>query len=422
MVNDTFVKWFRDSAPYINAHQGKTMVMALEGPIMQDENFPILIHDIALVSSLGVRVVLVFDVITRVRSQLGREFPRSGLEVIDEEFLEKIKEMTGKARVELEALLSKGLVSAQGQANIKVSSGNFIMAKPFGIHEGVDYLQLGEVRNINVSAINNQLNYGSLVIMSPIGYSLSGETFAIPLDKFSRALSSQLAAEKLVYFYDSTGLETPVSDAFNMLEAQKYSKQFPLLGTAVACCQAGVKRVHLIDFSIINGGLLQELFTRDGGGIMVYSGPYEDIREANIEDITGIIDLIAPLEEEGILVKRSREHLEMEIENFTVMERDGKIIGCAALFPHQEEQMAELACLAVHHDYISTGRGQALLEHSEKLSKQIGLDRLFVLTTRTLHWFLERGFSQSSIDNLPIAKQQLYNYSRKSQVLVKTIS
>ncbi|MBV1869270.1 MAG: amino-acid N-acetyltransferase, partial [Gammaproteobacteria bacterium] len=186
-------------------------------------------------------------------------------------------------------------------------------------------------------------------------------------------------------------------------------------------CEQGLQRSHLISHQE-DGALIKELFTLDGSGTLVVKGSYERLRQANIDDVGGILDLIAPLEDEGILVRRSREHLETEISQFIVLERDEMIIGCAALYPFTEGSGGELACLATHPEYRDGARGDLLLKEVETLAGSMGLTSLFVLTTRTAHWFLEKGFIPAELDALPNGRKTLYNYQRKSKVFKKALT
>ena len=149
---------------------------------------------------------------------------------------------------------------------------------------------------------------------------------------------------------------------------------------------------------------------------------YEHLRPANINDIGGIIALIRPLEEKGVLVRRSRKALEREISCFTVAVRDGMIIGCASLLPFADSTSAELACVVVHPDYRNGNRGDILLEQIEQKAVQQGITHLYVLTTRTAHWFIERGFTPAPLSALPEEKRALYNKDRKSKVFVKPVA
>jgi amino-acid N-acetyltransferase len=192
------------------------------------------------------------------------------------------------------------------------------------------------------------------------------------------------------------------------------------LRSAAESCRRGVKRIHLLSRRM-NGALLKELFTRDGVGTMLSAGHIEEIRVARIEDVGGVLELLSPLEEQGILVRRSRELLETEIDRFSVVELDGMVIGCAALYGYPKELVAELACVAIDPDYRKAGRGDLLLQHMEQRARVAGMASVFVLTTQTAHWFRERGFTLLPVDSLPVARRNLYNYQRNSKVFVKAL-
>ncbi len=432
----TFVRWFRNSSPYINAFRGRTFVVAFGGEMLAEEQFAGLVHDLALLNSLGVRLVLVHGARPQIESRLQQRDIElqylNGLRVTDADALACVIEATGVVRVEIEALLSMGLAnSPMAGAHIRVTSGNFVTAQPLGIREGVDYLHTGEVRNIDTPALNALLDHNALVLLSPLGYSPTGEVFNLSAEDVATAAAIQLQADKLIYLIDGDGLQQPDGSLLRQLtlnEAQDYLQGQPELPESIGrslfstiyACSNGVPRGHLINRHE-DGSLLQELFTRDGVGTLISRGSYEDIRQATIDDIGGILELITPLENDGVLVRREREHLEMEIDHFTVLERDGTVIACAALHPFNGEDCAELACVAVHPDYRKQGRGDELLEYLEQQAGKQGLKRLFVLTTRTAHWFQERGFKAARLGDLPMARQQMYNYQRRSKVFIKAL-
>jgi len=432
----TFVRWFRGSAPYINAFRGRTFVVGFGGEVIAEKQFANLVHDIALLNSLGVRLVLVHGARPQIEQRLterGVEMQYvNGLRVTDAAALACVKEAAGSVRVEIEALLSMGLAnSPMAGADIRVASGNFVTAKPLGVRDGVDYLHTGEVRRIDAEAIHRQLDNGMLVLLSPIGYSPTGEVFNLSVEDVATAAAIQLKADKLITLIDGAGLQANDQSLLRQLglkEAESYLAQHDKLSEqltkslrgAIFACRNGVRRAHLINRHS-DGSLLLELFTRDGVGTLISSDIFEDIRQATIDDVGGILELIAPMEQDGILVRRERERLEMEIEHFTVIERDGTVIACSALYPFAEDACGELACLAVHQEYRKQGRGDDLLEYIERMAQGMGIKRLFVLTTRTAHWFQERGFGEGSIDDLPVAKQQMYNYQRRSKVFIKTL-
>lgn len=436
MDADAFVQWFRQASPYINAHRGKTFVVLFGGEAVEADSFSSLIHDLALLDSLGVRLVLVHGARAQIEARLqeaGRE-PRyvGGLRLTDTEDLGYVKQAIGRLRIRIEARLSMGLAnSPMHGARLRVVSGNLITARPLGVREGVDYGFTGEVRRIDDRAIRLWLDQDAIVLLSPLGYSPTGEIFNLSAEDVATATAMALRADKLLVLSEGPDLhdtqgrllrQLSLSDARHLLAEQPDLPEEAArhVRLALRAGQAGVRRVHRISRQI-NGALLLELFTRDGVGTLITSDIYEGLRPATIDDIGGMLILIQPLEDDGTLVRRSRERLEVEIERFIVIERDGTIIGCAALYPFTEERLGELACVAVHPAYRNGGRADALLRFIERQARTLGLQRLFVLTTRTAHWFRERGFEPAEVADLPMQKQTLYNWQRRSKVFIKPL-
>jgi len=431
-----FATLFRNSAPYINAFRGRTFVLVFSGEALLADNFNTLAHDFALLHSLGIRLVLVYGARPQIDNRLQQQGITTPLQnnvrITDAQALQCVKEAVGSARTDIEALLSMGLAnSPMAGVRLRVTSGNFVMAKPYGIREGIDYLHTGEIRRIDAAAIHKQLDDGTIVLLSPLGYSPTGEIFNVTAESVATATAVALNADKLIYLTEGLQIvddqqqplrQLSLPDTQQLLEnSTKHSEEIlHILNSAIQVCQHGVRRVHIIDRKI-DGALLQELFTRDGAGTLINRDHYEDTRPATIDDVPGILELIKPLEQEGALVRRSRERLETEIDKFTVVERDGMIVACAALYPMANSLMGELACLAVHPDYRKLGRGDALFSYIESLAKQQKLQQLFVLSTQTSHWFRERGFEPSEIDALPGERKAMYNYQRNSRVFIKKL-
>lgn len=431
-----FVRWFRNSSPYINAFRGKTFVMVFGGEMLADAQFGTLVQDIALLNSLGVRLVLVHGARPQIEQRLEQRGVElhyvNGLRITDDDALQCVMEAAGIVRVEIEAQLSMGLSNNPGrQTRIRVISGNFVAARPLGIRDGVDYCHTGEVRRVDTDAIHWQLNDEAIVLLPPVGYSPTGEAFNLSAEDVATATAIQLQADKLIHLIDGKGVidgRRRLIRELTLAEAEKIlhgKRQLPeainkSLKSAVHACQHNVERCHLIDRHI-DGGLLLELFTRDGIGSLITAESFEDTRQATITDVGGILELIAPLEKDGTLVRRSRESLEMEIDHFVVVERDGMIIACAALYPFASEHIAELACLAVHPEYRNQNRGDKLFTYINRLAKQQGIKQLFVLTTQTAHWFRERGFKPKDLKQLPLKRRTLYNYRRQSRAYMKDL-
>ncbi|EIZ9825257.1 amino-acid N-acetyltransferase [Escherichia coli] len=430
------VEGFRHSVPYINTHRGKTFVIMLGGEAIEHENFSSIVNDIGLLHSLGIRLVVVYGARPQIDANLAAHHHEplyhKNIRVTDAKTLELVKQAAGTLQLDITARLSMSLNNTPLQgAHINVVSGNFIIAQPLGVDDGVDYCHSGRIRRIDEDAIHRQLDSGAIVLMGPVAVSVTGESFNLTSEEIATQLAIKLKAEKMIGFCSSQGVTNDDGDIVSELfpneaqarvEAQEEKGDYNsgtvrFLRGAVKACRSGVRRCHLISYQE-DGALLQELFSRDCIGTQIVMESAEQIRRATINDIGGILELIRPLEQQGILVRRSREQLEMEIDKFTIIQRDNTTIACAALYPFPEEKIGEMACVAVHPDYRSSSRGEVLLERIAAQAKQSGLSKLFVLTTRSIHWFQERGFTPVDIDLLPESKKQLYNYQRKSKVLM----
>ena len=433
---DPFIHWFRQATPYVHAHRGRTFVIVFGGEAVTRARLPELVHDLALLHGLGIRLVLVHGARPQIEERLklrGAELRYvKGLRVTDDDALACVKEAAGTVRVEIEALLSLGLAnSPMAGVRIPVASGNFVTAKPLGVLDGIDYRHTGVVRRIDSASLRQRLDDGAVALISPIGYSPTGEVFNLSAADVAHSAAIALQADKLIFLLEEPGVLDASGEPISNLLGQDVqslltdSPPMPedlaqsLRAGADACIQ-GVNRVHLISRHT-EGALLRELFTRDGAGTMITASPYEGLRPARIDDLGGILELLRPLEEQGVLVRRSRERLEPEIDRFTLMERDGMAIACAALYCFPDQGLAELACVAVHPDYRNRARGDKLLDHIEGIARGRGIARLFVLTTQSAHWFRERGFEPASLEELPMEKRALYNYRRNSKVFIKPL-
>lgn len=431
-----FVHWFRNAAPYINAFRNKIFVIYFSGDVLADNEFPSLIHDITLLNSLGVKLVLVHGARSQINTKLRdsgiTSTYKQGLRVTDNDTMQVLKETSGCIRLNIEALFSTSLrYTPMAGSQINIISGNFVIAKPKGIINGVDYQHTGVIRKIDSESILHSLNAGDVVLLSPLGFSPTGEIFNINSEDLATQSSIELKADKLIFVDDASGILGKDKQLLREVTTQEL-KQIITTTSAdegeitrhyeriLRASESGVNRVHIIDRNI-EGALLLELFTQDGIGTLVSTDLLEDIRSANIEDVNGIIKLIEPLEKSGLLVKRSRERLETEINNFYIIERENQIIGCGALYSSESNDQAELACMAIAPDYQSQGRGEKLFAHICKNAKNMGLKQIFTLTTQATHWFIEHGFEKSSLQELPAEKQALYNYQRNSAVYIKNL-
>lgn len=441
MLPADFVTALRASAPYVHAHNGRVFVVAFGGDVAARPDFDTFVYDLALLHSLGVKLVLVHG----ARPQIDRELALRGLaprfsgefRVTDLAALEGVKAAVGSLRMEIEARLSTSLASTpMGGARLRVACGNWVTGRPVGIRNGVDFQHTGEVRRIDVDTLRAVLEQDRIALVSPVGYSPTGEIFNLRSADVATAVATALGADKLVFLTAADPrtwhLAEDAGDAgqLSLAEGERLLAAANALAdadrrhlaSALQAGRGGVKRIHLVGAET-PGALLRELYTRDGVGLMIYADEhYEAVREATIEDVGGILALIKPLEDAGVLVPRSREQLELEIDKFDVMVRDGLVVACCALFPFTEQGMAECSCVAVHPDYRRSGRAAALLARAEDTARRLGIGTLFALTTHTPHWFVEHGFRVGRIEELPLPRQQLYNWQRNSAVLIKPLT
>ncbi len=438
----TFVPWFRAVAPYIHAHRGKTFVVAIAGELVAAGKLATFAQDLAILHAMGIKLVLVHGFRPQVEEQLKVKGHISrfshGMRITDSVALDCAQEAAGQMRYEIEAAFSQGLPNTpMAHSQIRVVSGNFITARPVGILDGVDFQHTGLVRRIDAAGIRKAVDFGALVMLSPFGFSPTGEAFNLSMEDVAASAADALQADKLIYVTEVKGIPLDPADPNSeidtelaLADAKKLLANLPnpvqptdtafYLQHAVKACEAGVERVHIVPFSV-DGSVLMESFTHDGVGTMIVDEKLESLREATADDIGGILQLIDPFERNGTLVKRDRTEIERDIDHYTVIEHDGVIFGCAALYPYPEARTAEMSALTVSPDVQGQGDGERILKRVEQRAKASGLDSIFVLTTQTMHWFIKRGFAQVDPDWLPEARKRKYNWDRRSQVLVKKL-
>ena len=433
-----FVQWLRSVAPYMHAHRGKVFVVAIAGELIAAGGLNGLVQDVALLAAMGVRVVLVHGFRPQIEAQLREKGVGSryshGMRVTDAIALDAAQEAAGQLRFEIEATFSQGLPNTpMAGATVRVVSGNFITARPVGVIDGLDFQHTGLVRKVDAATIQRALEYGAVVLVSPFGFSPTGEAFNLSMEDVASSVGAALKAHKLILVTEVDGVagedgallsELTVEQAERMLarlpDPQQPTDTAFYLRHAVRACRGGVGRAHIVGFAL-EGSLLLELFTHDGVGTMIVDEHLEHLRQASADDVGGILQLIEPLETEGVLVKRSRTEIERDIGNYTVLEHDGVIFGCAALYPYPESRTGEMAALTVAESAQGQGDGERILRRIEQQARALRLESIFVLTTRTMHWFLKRGFVPVDPGWLPEARRQRYDDQRRSRVLVKRL-
>lgn len=424
------IEWFRHTSPYIRAHRGRTFVIYLGNGALESPQFANVINDLALMHLLGIRLVLVHATrgqVEQALDALGIESQlHRGVRVTDNDVLGVVKDVVATQRLQLESQLSLGLPdSPMRGSRLRVVSGNFVTARPLGVVDGVDFQFTGAVRRLDAAGMTVALDNQGILLLSPLGFSPTGEVFNLSADEVATASAIALGADKLIFLDRADGLadqEGQMIRQCRVAQARALMLEDPVQAAhrdaACLACEQGVQRSHLLSYER-DGALIEELYTHDGAGTLISNEDYERHRAASVDDVAGVLELIQPLEDAGVLVRRSRERLEQELGNFTVLERDGRIVACAALYPFAEERMAEVACIAIHSDYRNGGRGSRLLGLLAREASTKGIERLFVLTTQTTHWFREQGFVEAGLDALPKERQALYNLQRNSKVLIR---
>ncbi|MCW5655907.1 amino-acid N-acetyltransferase [Hydrogenophaga sp.] len=443
VFNFTFVPWFRSVAPYIHKFRNQTFVIGLTGEGIAAGKLASIAQDLAMIQAMGVKIVLVHGFRPQVNEQLrlkGHEARYShGMRITDSVALDCAQEAAGQLRYEIEAAFSQGLPNTpMAGARVRVISGNFLTARPVGLIDGVDFQHSGLVRKVDTEGIQRTLDMGALVLLSPFGFSPTGEAFNLTMEDVATSVAMALQTDKLIFLTEVPGIradandpESEIDTELPLADAKRLVASLPLptqptdpafyLKHCIRACEGGVERSHIIPFAM-DGSLLLEIYVHDGIGTMVVDEKLESVREATIDDVGGIVALIEPFEKDGTLVKRERHEIERDAGNYTIIEHDGVIFGCAALYPYPEERTGEMAALTVSPDTQSQGDGERLLKRIEARARAQGLQSIFVLTTRTMHWFIKRGFVQVNADWLPEARKRKYNWDRKSQVLVKKLS
>ena len=432
------INWFRHASPYIFKHRNKTAVIMIPGEFIDAPYLNNIVSDIAVMVSLGVKIVVIHGARKQIEDALtGRGYEsefNKGVRITPQSHLEEVLKAVGATRSLIEAAFSAGLPSsAMHGSRLSVRGGNFISAKPRGVIDGIDHQFTGEVRNVDSDGITSLLRDNNIVLVSPLGYSLTGELFNLSFSDVAVEIAKSIHADKLITYNDDGKIKDADDRTYHqmtllqckkfLVETQRHHRNnsYFSLQACHKACDEGVPRAHIVS-ARDDGAILKELYTRDGAGTMIYRDSYETIRRARIEDVAGILQLISPLEDSGVLVKRSRERLENEISCFTVMEKENYVIGCTALYPVPQTQFAEIACVAIDPSYQGGGRAQKLMLHIEKQAARLGVHTLFVLTTQTAHWFIEHGFVEKDVSSLPVERQTLYNSQRNSKVFTKRVA
>jgi amino-acid N-acetyltransferase len=414
---------------YIPGFREKTFVIALDGAVIADDNFPNLLIDLAVLRSLNIRLVLVHGAAHQLRQlseQAGVPVSNAdGTGITDEETLNIA--LTAANRITHEIL--EGLASN----DLRACYTNAIIAHPFGIVGGVDRLYTGRVERVDTEFLNQLLEKGVIPVIAPLGFDGEGHTFRVNSDGVAMEVAEALKATKLIYVtehaaftHDSRPLaQISVSEAEEFFK--KHKSEIPphlvsKMDHSIRACRNGVSRVHVID-GRVDEALLTEIFSTEGIGTMIYANEYQAVRRAMKKDVQAIRNLIKESVEQEEILKRSRQDILQHLTDYYVFQIDGKVVGCVALHVQPGGELAELACLSVSNANENMGIGQKLMLFAEDAARHKGVKKIFLLSTRAFNYFQQKGsYKDGSVNDLPISRRERYEASgRNSKILVKTL-
>lgn len=441
--SNNFIEKFRQASKYINLFNNKIFVIALGGEVFEDEQFESIAYDINLLRSIGIKIIIIHGIRPQIDDLLISNKIKTSLNknirITDANSINHVIDINGRIRTKIESILSSSIINSPlFESDIKLSSGNFITARPLGILNGIDMKFTGQVRKVNSESIQAKLNNGEIVIISPLGYSPIGDIFNLSYEQLASAVASSMKAHKLIFYINSNGIinlrgelltELTTEKATNLIhqierdsnpnKALNISYQdFNIIKSSLDAIKNKVEKIHLINRHT-NGSIIEELFTDKGSGTILTEYPLEKIREAKPNDVNKIFQLIEPLSQNGILVKRASNEIKKDLSSFYVMEHSMDLVGCVALFKYEEK--VEIACFAIDSNFHNQGFGSKLIKFCEKKAKTHDVNEIFILTTQSEHWFIEKGFKVDDKELMPKKRKIIYQLERNSKFLTKKI-
>ncbi|MDX2226407.1 MAG: amino-acid N-acetyltransferase [Verrucomicrobiae bacterium] len=415
---------------YVPRFRDRIFVIAIDGEIIENDNFPNLILDIAVLRSLNIKIVIVHGASHQVRqyaSEKGTPISNDdGTGITDNDTL-NIALMAANR-------LTHEIMEAISSSDLRSAYANCITAHPYGIIGGVDQLFTGRVEKIDTEFLHSLLNSSAIPVIPPLGFDGDGKTYRVNSDGVALAVAEILHAAKLIYVTTVDGLpgngtlqgQLVVSEAEEYLKTHKSSLPPVLVSKlthSIKACHGGVPRAH-----IINGKkdecLLQEVFSNEGIGTMIYANEYASIRRARKQDVSNLLNFIKNSVQSEELIKRTRAEVVAQIQDYYVFEIDKNLVGCVALHPFPEQQTAELACLYVSSTHENQGVGKKLVQFAEAQARELGVKKMIALSSQAFMYFQQKfGFNEGSQEDLPPLRREKYLASkRNSKILVKLLA
>ena len=415
---------------YIPGFREKTFVIALDGAIIADDNFPNLVLDLAVLRSLSIRIVLVHGAAQQMRELSAA----SGVAISNADGIGITDADTLKLALTAANRNTHEVLEALASGDLRACYTNAVIAHPYGIVGGVDRLFTGRVERVDTEFLSQLLDKGVIPVIAPLGFDGDGRTFRVNSDGVAMEVAEALKAAKLIYVTDETVFKkagkkvhqisvTDAEDFFKKHKAEMHENLSSKFEHSIRACRNGVSRVHIID-GRVDEALLTEMFSNEGIGTMIYANEYQAVRRAMKKDVRAIRNLIRESVEQEELVKRTRHDILSQIGDYYVFQIDGNIVGCVALHIQPGGDKAELACLSVSSAHENMGIGQKLMLFAENAAHEKGVKTIFLLSTRTFNYFQQKGgYKEGILSDLPPARREKYgNSKRNSKILVKTLA
>ena len=414
---------------YIPQFRERTFVISIDGAIVTSENFGNILMDIAVLRSLNIRVVLVHGASAQIQALAAEQ----GITPSNLDGSGITDEPTLKLALTAANRLTHEILEGLSANDLRAASTNAVIAYPLGILHGVDHLLTGKVEKVDVELCQKLLDNDILPVLPPLGFDGDGKTYRVNSDSIALAAAEGLKAAKLMFITTYDGIlvgnrvirQMAITDLESVLTLQKDEVPPPLLSKAVhalAACQAGVPRVHVINGSV-EEGLLAEVFTNEGVGTLIYTNEFQQIRRALKKDIRSILNLTKSSVASEELTKRTRSSIEKQLGDYYIFEIDRNPVACVALHVFPEQAKGELGCLYVSPAHENQGIGRKMVQYVENRARELGLNEIIALSTQAFTFFQSKaGFAEGSPDDLPPARREKYDQSgRNSKVLVKRL-
>jgi amino-acid N-acetyltransferase len=420
----------RGMLQYVPQFRGRTFVVSVDGDLLADAViFANILLDLATLRLLDIRVVLVHGASHQMRELAERR----GVVISDDAGTGVTDDVTLEIAIDAASRLSSTLLQHLTTKKIRAATTNALIGCRTGVVKGVDHVHTGRIERVDTSSLNTFLNDGIVPVIPPLAYDGHGNTLRLNQDRAAAEIASKLAADKLIYLVMGSGgivdgvpgmRQLPVSEAKRFLaEATPEPKVRTKLEGAIRACEAGVPRGHIVAGNQVDAPLLEELFSNEGVGTMVFADSYHRIRPAEQGDVEEMMSMMRQAVDKDRLLYRSPEEVKSQLGDYFVIEIDGNVVGSVAVHLYAEEQVAELACLYVKASHAGQGYGGALVGFAENEARRRGAKRLIVLSTQAYDYFSRRsGYDFAERSALPEERQARYLESdRQSRILVKPL-